>query len=435
MKKILLATFILLPVFINAQQIEPEKHALVIGNGAYVNLGTLANPVNDAEDIGVVLTALGFNVESVLNGNLDQMEDAITRLKERLSKDNKSYGFFFYAGHGVQSNGENYLIPVNANIQSESYLRSRAVSVQAMLDELNDANNGLNVIVLDACRDNPFGWSRGGGRGLAIVNSQPADSIIVYATSAGQQASDGDGRNGLFTTHLLTNLLTPGLDVSEVFRLTGLDVTEASKRQQVPAIYNQFFGRAFLGEIPEGMELTFRAAPRPMGPRGSYEFSREQEARFWSIGASAGSSFGEPWVVGTIRGTLAPFKYQFLEAGLNVGMITTRKGATSYYSLMPYARYSFFWPFNGMASGYFGVGSGYSMSQYEYYGFDISVSSLPVDAAVGVLLLDFLDVSFSMSYPVWTASNSETNVGKSLLSNVSNKLISKFAVGYSFRFR
>ena len=250
MKKILLATFILLPVFINAQQIEPEKHALVIGNGAYVNLGTLANPVNDAEDIGVVLTALGFNVESVLNGNLDQMEDAITRLKERLSKDNKSYGFFFYAGHGVQSNGENYLIPVNANIQSESYLRSRAVSVQAMLDELNDANNGLNVIVLDACRDFPAAWNRSMDRGLTVVTNQPADSIIVFATSAGSTAADGTGRNGLFTGYLLKNLKTPGIEVSEIFRLTGADVSQASSRQQIPAIYNQFFGKAYLGTQP-----------------------------------------------------------------------------------------------------------------------------------------------------------------------------------------
>ena len=88
------------------------------------------------------------------------MDEAVVRLKNRLSASSDSYGFFFYAGHGVQSGGENFLIPVEANIPSENALKSRAVSVQMVLDELNDARNSLNVVVLDACRDNPFGWNR-----------------------------------------------------------------------------------------------------------------------------------------------------------------------------------------------------------------------------------------------------------------------------------
>jgi len=231
------------------QNTVPPKFALVIGNGAYTNLGSLANPANDANDISAVLQGLGFTVDKIVNGDLDQMENAVIRLKNRLSTSEDSYGFFFYAGHGVQSGGENYLIPVDANIPDENFLRNRAVSVQAVLDELNDARNNLNVVVLDACRDNPFGWARSTSRGLAIITRQPADSIIVYSTSAGQTASDGTGRNGLFTSQLLNNLRDPSLEVAEVFRRTGADVSSVSNRRQVPAVYNQFFGTAYLGTV------------------------------------------------------------------------------------------------------------------------------------------------------------------------------------------
>ena len=254
MLKRLIFFIIVLPIslllFAQQHESDPPKFALVIGNGAYTNLSRLANPVNDADDITAALQKLGFTVDKVVNGSLDQMDSAVMRLKNRLSVSKDSYGFFFYAGHGVQSNGENYLIPVDANIPGENFLKSRSMSVQVMLDELNDAGNSLNVMVLDACRDNPFGWSRSGSRGLALVGRQPADSIIVYATSAGQTASDGTGRNGLFTSQLLPNLAIPGLEVTDLFKRTGADVAENSKRQQIPAVYSQFFGTAYLGMRP-----------------------------------------------------------------------------------------------------------------------------------------------------------------------------------------
>jgi len=241
--------FFLTAAFSFAQQ----KYALVIGNGNYANITKLNNPVNDANDMEVALKGLGFTVDKVLNGSLTQMESGIINLKKRLKGAKNSYGFFFYAGHGVQSNGENYLIPVDANIQSESFLRRQSIGVQEMLDELNDAGNELNVVVLDACRDNPFPWKRSSSRGLQVVGNQPADSIIVYATSAGSTAVDGTGRNGLFTSHLLNNLKQPGLEVAEVFRLTMGDVIRASNSQQRPAVYNQFAGLAYLGSKPQAM--------------------------------------------------------------------------------------------------------------------------------------------------------------------------------------
>ncbi|GBU28681.1 hypothetical protein R84B8_02241 [Treponema sp. R8-4-B8] len=256
------AILITLVFFLTAGLFAQQKYALVIGNGAYTNITKLNNPVNDANDIAAALQGLGFTVEKVLNGNLSQMENGIVNLKKKLKGSKNSYGFFFYAGHGVQSNGENYLIPVDANIQSESFLRRQAISVQEMLDELNEAGNELNVVVLDACRDNPFPWKRSGSRGLQVVNNQPADSIIVYATSAGSTASDGVGRNGLFTGHLLERLKTPGIEVAEVFRLTMGDVVRASGSQQRPAVYNQFAGQAYLGGKPQVATTTTTTQPQ-----------------------------------------------------------------------------------------------------------------------------------------------------------------------------
>jgi hypothetical protein len=238
-----------------------QKYALVIGNGAYTNVTRLNNPVNDARDMKAALESLGFTVDLVVNGALDQMESAAMRLKSRLSAAQNSYGFFFYAGHAVQSGSENYLIPVDANIQSENFLRQKAVSMQAVLGELNDAGNALNIVVLDACRDNPFSWKRSGSRGLRVVSDQPADSIIVYATSAGNTANDNpSGRNGFFTTYLLANLKTPGLSVQELFNRTGADVRRASGGKQIPAIYSQYFETAYLGGRSA---VTVQPAPDP----------------------------------------------------------------------------------------------------------------------------------------------------------------------------
>jgi tetratricopeptide (TPR) repeat protein len=253
------------PVTLSAQQnvSAPQKYALVIGNGAYTGITRLANPVNDAGDISAALRGLGFTVDQLTNASRVQMEEGVTRLKNRLSAARGSYGFFFYAGHGVQSNGENYLIPVDANIPSEAYLRDRTVSMQAVLEELNAAGNALNIVVLDACRDNPFGWRRSGSRGLQVVSNQPADSIIVYATSAGNTAADGTGRNGLFTTHLLNNLKNSDLTVQEVFNRTGADVRRASGGSQIPAIYLQFFDVAYLGTRPAVVTPVPQPAPQP----------------------------------------------------------------------------------------------------------------------------------------------------------------------------
>jgi len=397
----------------------PPKFALVIGNGNYTGLSRLANPANDANDVAAALTELGFTVDTVLNGSLERMENAVTLLRERLSASADAYGFLFYAGHGVQSGGENYLIPVDANIPSESYLRNRALSVQVILDDLNEAGNSLNVVVLDACRDNPFGWGRGGaGRGLAMVTRQPAGSIIVYATSAGQQAADGEGRNGLFTGQLLNNLKDPSLEVKEVFNRTGADVSGASGNRQIPAVYSQFFGTAYLGG---GGAAAVRPKPQPFpapgksGSGGAAGGTVGKAARLWTLGVSTGTAFAAPWFIGTARGTLAPFSNSFLEIGFDAGLLSGVAGA-GYYSLYPYAHYAFFMPFAKRGGWYIGAGGGFMYAEYDFDGRKAGTGYFAAGAVAGVNILDMFDVSYTLRTNFKGASN-------------------KVSVGYVYRFK
>ncbi|MDR0557707.1 MAG: caspase family protein [Treponema sp.] len=161
MKKISVVLFFILS---SLSTVARWKHALVIGNGAYRILTRLNNPVNDANGMAAALRELGFTVYAVVDRGRVQMEEAIERFKNQLSVSRNRCGFLFYTSHGVQSEGVNYLIPVDADIRSEAYLRDRAVSVQAMLDEINESDNELNIVVLDPCRDNSFGWARTGIR-------------------------------------------------------------------------------------------------------------------------------------------------------------------------------------------------------------------------------------------------------------------------------
>lgn len=265
MIRLIIISLLLLMVF-PSSLIAEARHALVIGNGDYEEMGALKNPVNDATDMAGALANLGFEVQTLIDADVVTMEEAIVRFGQRLSYSVDSVGFFFYAGHGVQSSGINYLIPARAKIASEAFLRSRSVSAQAVLDTMQAAGNRLNIMVLDACRDNPFGWARSGQRGLSIVASQPPGSIIAYATSAGSVAGDGDGRNGIFTGELLKVLAIPEVDVSELFRLTGQAVQERTAGRQIPAIYSQFFDRkTLLPGSGAGIEGAVLAPTVPLG--------------------------------------------------------------------------------------------------------------------------------------------------------------------------
>jgi len=409
-KKIFVSIFLILltnVLFAQQPQPAPQKFALVIGNGAYANIARLNNPVNDANDMAATLRWLGFSVDLLTNANLEQIENAVKRFKNKLSASKNCYGFLFFAGHGVQAQGENYLIPVDANIQNDTQLRLHAMSVQSMLEDLNNAGNALNIVVLDACRDNPFSYSRSSNRGLTVVNYQPADSIIVFATAAGATASDGSGRNGLFTGHLINNLKKSGIEVRDVFRLTHSDVRAASGDNQRPALYDQYGGRVYLNGEPSQLQPV----PGPAAQIGS----KDSEAALWTIGASVGTSFAAPWVIGTIHGTIAPFKYSFMELGADYGMVSGNADAESYFSFYPFVHYAFFKPFKISGGWYAGIGGGYMLGEYTFPEEKIPVNVFAFDATAGVNIKNRFNISYTM---------------RTDFTSVNNKL----AVGYTYRF-
>jgi len=192
---------------------QERRIALVIGNGAYQS-APLRNPVNDAADIADALKRLGFSVSLKTEANQRNMKQAIRAFGKQLRKG--GVGLFYFAGHGIQVKGRNYLIPIGAEIETEPDVEYEAVDAGRVLAQMEDAGNSLNIIILDACRDNPFARSfRTGNRGLAKMDA-PTGSLLAYATAPGSVASDGPGRNGLYTSALLKHMMTPGLTIEKL---------------------------------------------------------------------------------------------------------------------------------------------------------------------------------------------------------------------------
>lgn len=165
-----------------------DRIALVIGNGRYQTVSTLDNPVNDATDISAALKTLGFEVITGTDTNLVQMRRLIRQFGERLERQ-KGVGLFYYAGHGVEVRGRNYLVPVDADISREVETEDYAIDVNTILRQMDNANNGFNIVILDACRNNPFsrGWNRSGDSGgLANVNA-PTGTYIAFAAAPGSR--------------------------------------------------------------------------------------------------------------------------------------------------------------------------------------------------------------------------------------------------------
>lgn len=179
---------------------EEPRIALVIGNSTYRE-SPLRNPVNDARAMTRTLRDLRFTVLVHENASKRTMEGAIVEFGRRLAEG--GVGFFYYAGHGLQVRGRNYLVPVDADIDSEAMTRVAAVDVDLLLEQMAEARNRVNVVILDACRNNPFERRlRGASRGLAAVDAARG-TLVAYATAPGSVAADGDGANGLYTEELL----------------------------------------------------------------------------------------------------------------------------------------------------------------------------------------------------------------------------------------
>lgn len=214
----------------NVAGAEP-RIALVIGNSAYAE-GPLANPVNDARDMAAILRGLGFEVSIGEDRNRRQMEDLIREFGRKIR--GGGVGMFYFVGHGVQVRGANYLIPTGAVISGETEVKYEAVDAGFVLAQMEEAQNRLNIVILDACRNNPFARSfRSSSSGLASIDA-PVGTLIAYATSPGRTASDGSGRNGLYTKELLTAMRAPGLKLEDVFKQVRSEVRRQSNNQQIP---------------------------------------------------------------------------------------------------------------------------------------------------------------------------------------------------------
>jgi formylglycine-generating enzyme required for sulfatase activity len=215
----------------SAQTSISKRVALVVGNSAYADR-PLRNAVNDAGLMQLTLRSIGFDVQLVLNGNRSTILGALRDFEARAN--DADVALFFFAGHGAQAGGGNFLIPVNAPIRTDNDLPDEAIAAETVLRRIEGTRARVGLVILDACRDNPYpGSQRSGARGLSSM-SAPSGTIVAYATAPGNTADDGDGANGVYSGQLARFLIEPGLDVKEVFEKTAIEVERLTRGRQRP---------------------------------------------------------------------------------------------------------------------------------------------------------------------------------------------------------
>jgi hypothetical protein len=221
------------PVTIQATIPTGKRVALVVGNKNY-KVRPLQNTLNDADDISRSLRTSGFEVIDLRDATLPQMRTAVRQFGDKLLT--YDVGLVYYSGHGVEVKGRNYFIPVNADIQREDEIADQGLDVSLILEKMSTAGKGVNILIVDACRDDPFGRSfRSTSRGLAQMDA-PRGTIIAYSTSPGKVASDGDTRerNSPYTKHLLRAMQSPNKPIEQVFKEVRRAVQDETKNQQTP---------------------------------------------------------------------------------------------------------------------------------------------------------------------------------------------------------
>ena len=264
---------------------DTSRVALVIGNGAYQKVPALPNPPRDAGDVTDALQQLGFNVTRLIDGDLAQMNQALIEFAAAAARADTA--IVFYAGHGIEAGGQNWLIPVDAEIASDTDASKRAISLH-QVQGLVEKTNGLGLVILDACRDNPFAMqvaaeaptatsggkpqtaSRSISHGLAPTNPT-GNVLIAFSAKDGTTAEDGTGRNSPFTTALLHHLGDSGLEVTFLFRIVRDEVMKATNNAQQPFVYGSLSKEAIYLKPPTGDQMlatmpTFAPETRPTNP-------------------------------------------------------------------------------------------------------------------------------------------------------------------------
>jgi uncharacterized caspase-like protein len=289
-QKALLAFFASLVLLLAGQAHTPAaaaaRLALVLGNAKYQHAPELGNPANDAEDLAQALRNLGFEVIEQRDANREAMAKAIRDFSERLP--GSEVALFFYAGHGLQMNGENYLVPVDANIQDAADVRFHTINLADIQQEM-ESGGRTSIIILDACRSNPFAEKLAqsgrsiGGRGLGRMEASAKGSLIVYSTQPNNIAFDGTGRNSPFTAALLKHVNTPGLEVRQMISRVRGDVLAATDNQQTPWDSSSLVGDVYLaGAAPQAS-----IAPTSVGEKKASAHDTAQAAAAVSREASA----------------------------------------------------------------------------------------------------------------------------------------------------
>jgi len=228
-----------------------KKTALIIGNSEYENVSKLKNPTNDSFDIKTALEGIGFVVVYDENLSLKKFNKIVKSFSDTAI--GSDILFFYYAGHGLQYNGENFLVPVDANIEDSEEISSESINLKTIENRFSNTNSKANIFILDSCRDNPFSnnikqyaHSRNIipqiNRGLANTTISISESLIAFATSPNEVALDNpNGRNGLFTKSLLKHINKENLTIQEILDLTGKDIVDESGDKQRPWIHNSIF--------------------------------------------------------------------------------------------------------------------------------------------------------------------------------------------------
>lgn len=323
-----LSTSILLPAAVAAQNRgiasthRPDKEsdartALVIGNSNYRS-SPLKNPANDAKLMADTLKSSGFSVEMLVDVSQNEMKRAILKFGRKLRAEG-GVGLFYFAGHGMQVGGQNYLIPVNAPIESERDVEIEAVAANYVTSKMADANNLMNIVILDACRNNPFARSfRSSSNGLAFMDA-PSGTLVAYATSPGSVAADGTNNNGVYTEQLVRAMQQEGARIEDVFKVARLGVQGETDGNQTPWESSSLTGNFyFFGTVIINGDPGYRPPP-PIAVQSSPEPLVSERFEFLDDGFILDKKNKVVWFAPEVRQT-----YTWKQAQVHVAALKER---------------------------------------------------------------------------------------------------------------
>ena len=304
----LVLSFYIFTILALFAQTKERRLALVIGNAEYQSSGKLKNTVNDANLMAATLRELGFDVIKKINAGKSEMDQAILGFSRELGKYNVA--LFFYAGHGIQVDGANYLLPVDARLDDRLAAPFEAVDVAKLIAQFERYPNNVNIVILDACRNNPFkSWSRGGESGFKAIPA-PSGTIIAFATSEGATASDGLGENGLYTSHLVKQMHVPQR-IEDVFIQTRIDVRGKSNNQQNPQEWSQLTGKFYFAEPDNSGSSNAIAQPVSKESSSHQTFTRGTGATEFEIKNIVADMLRSGYSVTDVLNSRVPLRYLY----------------------------------------------------------------------------------------------------------------------------